>query len=496
MIKQIFDMYDKIPEGVDTDSLEPEMNIDPEDIKKSVLASINNQKNSSKKKAFNKKLTLTLIAAVVGISILGTVSAAAFGGFKKIFGERFAGNEVSNIIYPGENADLNTNKNIKAELIGIIGDNNEVMAAVSLTKSDGSAFVDYKDTENTILTPSLTMRCVNDKGEVIQPLPYNFYHGYDMEQKYNGSDEDYIKASISDQTKAQFNTTNHAYIGTGNDGTEVCHDDPDYDMRLTDQKTANLIYDIKREYFSLKGETMSVKQDFLYILHKDETLLECTWNLYDVHNDNLEKVTDEVIEVINQRKDALKENQTIIMLTDRVRNDNINSWNSFNVKCTLYMVTTEKIDIDFKGSWKLDYEPKTIEMKTADNLNFDGINFKVSNLTAGSLGTEMTISTNEDITSFGEENHTNLWIKKLLTGDVEITLKNGKKLKGLFYTNQAIPEDYFAGRKNGTSFKIHLSYYKYNKYNNMNIWTSLDPDEIESITIGSQQVTSPDLSTH
>ena len=112
MKKQIFDMYDKIPEGVDINSIDSEMEIDSMDIKKAVISKINSEK-AKKKVGFSKKLAITLIAAAVGITVLGTVGVGAMGGFNQAFGERFSGEKV-NGIYSGGNVNIKTNDNVKA----------------------------------------------------------------------------------------------------------------------------------------------------------------------------------------------------------------------------------------------------------------------------------------------------------------------------------------------------------------------------------------------
>ena len=150
MKKQIFDMYDKIPDGVDVNTVEPDMIIDPAKIKREVVTMIKTGK--VRKSSFRKKLTITLIAAAVGTAVLGTIGVGAMGGFNEAFGERFSGEKI-NGIYPGGNVSISTNDDVKAELLGIAGDKNKVMAAVTVKKADGSALVDYDDIENTIIIP-------------------------------------------------------------------------------------------------------------------------------------------------------------------------------------------------------------------------------------------------------------------------------------------------------------------------------------------------------
>ena len=490
MKKQIFDMYDKLPEGIDTDTIKPEMNIDSEKIKTEVVTMIKAGKGKKRKSSFRKKLTVTLIAAAVGTAVLGTIGVGAMGGFNEAFGERFAGERI-NGIYPGGNVNISTNDKVKAEFLGIAGDKNKVMAAVTVKKTDGSAFVDYDDIENTIVIPDIrTVNCLDENGQIPEQMPF-FLSNSSMPQIEGG---DYLYATVSAWTKMKFSSSSDYY--TNENGEDVCFDYNDYDMRLTDKNTAKMIYFIGREDYTLTGETMKVKQDKIYILHKDEMLAE---NLVDIFLTNENGISEEkreklasVLEnekkIVAEHKDSLKENQTIIAVTDREATvDNYNETDSRIVKRTLYTVTVTEVPVQLEGSWQLNYNSTEIDINTANGLAFENVPYEVENLKAGSFSSEITIKTDNDLSSFGDNSVYNGWVEDLLETDIEITMKKGEKLKGL-WSSAPIGISDISDPRDGTRFTIEISYYRYNDYNNLTVWSNLNADEIVSMKIAGQEI--------
>lgn len=490
MKKQIFDMYDKLPEGVDTDTIKPEMNIDSEKIKKEVVTMIKSGKGKKRKSSFRKKLAVTLIAAAVGTAVLGTIGVGAMGGFNEAFGERFAGEKI-NGIYPGGNVNISTNDNVKAEFLGIAGDKNKVMAAVTVKKTDGTAFVDYDDIENTIVIPDIsTVNCLDENGEALEQLPF-YLSDSSMPQTEGG---DYLYATTSAWTRMKFGMSGSYY--TNENGEDVCFDHNDYDMRLTSKDTAKMIYFIGREDYALTGETMKVKQDKVYILHKDEILTE---NLVDIFlmNENglseekrekMASVLENEKKLVAERKNSLKENQTIIAVTDREATvNNYNNTDSRIVKRTLYTATVIEVPLQLEGSWQLNYKPTEIDIDTAEGLTFENVPYKVESLKAGSFSSEITIKTDSDLSSFEKNSVYNGWVDDLLETDIEITMKNGEKLKGL-WSSAPIGISDISDPKDGTRFTIEISYYRYNDYNNLTVWSNLNADEIVSMKIAGQEI--------
>lgn len=488
MKKQIFDMYDKIPDGVDVNTVEPDMIIDPAKIKREVVTMIKTGK--VRKSSFRKKLTITLIAAAVGTAVLGTIGVGAMGGFNEAFGERFSGEKI-NGIYPGGNVSISTNDDVKAELLGIAGDKNKVMAAVTVKKADGSALVDYDDIENTIIIPDIrTVNCIDENGNIPEQLPFTMSES-SLSQTEVG---DYLYATTSAWTRMQFGKTGSFY--TNDNGEMVCFDHNDYDMRLISKDTAKMIYFIGREDYALTGETMKVRQDKIYILHKDEMLTE---NLVDIFltNENglseekrkkLASVLENEKKIAEEYKNTLKENQTIIAVTDRdAAVDNYNDTDSRIVKRTLYTATVTEVPIQLEGSWQLNYKPTEIDIDTAQGLSFENVPYTVESLKAGTFSSEITIKTDSDLSSFEKNSVYNGWVNDLLETDIEITMKNGEKLRGLWSSAPRGISD-ISDPKNGTRFTIEISYYRYDDYNNLTVWSNINADEIVSLTIGGQEI--------
>ncbi len=500
-MNRLFDNMEVLPESlenIDEATVYAQTGVSYDRIDRAVKAELGLTKS---KKHLSKRITLTLIAAVVGAAMLGTIGVGAMGGFNQAFGERFAGEKV-NGIYAGGNVDIKTNDNVQAELLGIAGDYNQIMAAVTVKKTDGTPFVPYEDLENTMVAPSLYGNCLDENGNVLEQLPFALTNS---SMRDNKNDYDYINVSTSAWTRMQFHFgDNYQYSWRADDGTEICRDDNDYDMRLTDPYTAKMIYHVGREHFSLTGETMSVHQKELYILHKDEVLAEDTVNIHIMDdgepNDDYEhffEVLEHQKKVVADNKDRLKNNQTIFVQTDRDPFVNYNNQDNGIVKRTIYVVTVDKVTIDFEGSWKLNYKPTSINLAAADDLQYGGIPYRISNLKAGTFYATMTISTDSDLSAYKvhrSHDFFNDWSLKLLSGDTKITMKNGDTLKGVWYVPysyemmEGTEAERLMGYPNGETFTAQLIYYQYNDYNNLTVWSNLNPEEIASITIDGTEI--------
>ena len=62
-----------------------------------------------------------------------------------------------------------------------------------------------------------------------------------------------------------------------------------------------------------------------------------------------------------------------------------------------------------------------------------------------------------------------------------------RKLRGLWSSAPRGISD-ISDPKNGTRFTIEISYYRYNDYNNLTVWSNINADEIVSLTIGGQEI--------
>ena len=127
--KNIFNYMLTDPENIDEKTIYEETGVNTDNVKALVMDKIHENKTTSLKKNHKKRWTISLIAAAAAVAVVGT-TAAATGSFNSTFGQWFAGFESEKL-----------NCNFK----GIAGDKSEVYAVMSLTKKDGSKFVENTD---------------------------------------------------------------------------------------------------------------------------------------------------------------------------------------------------------------------------------------------------------------------------------------------------------------------------------------------------------------
>ncbi len=105
-----------------------------------------------KKHFSGKRLTITLVAAAIGLSTIG-VGAAATVSFQQAFGDVFTG-ESPEGVSNGTNLFVETNKQVNVDFLGVCGNSDSAYASVSVKKSDGSSFVPslyVQDGQNTVI---------------------------------------------------------------------------------------------------------------------------------------------------------------------------------------------------------------------------------------------------------------------------------------------------------------------------------------------------------
>ena len=124
-----------------------------------VLELVKNEIGEKKVLPFGKKrktaIKITaLIAAVLTVSV---ITASALDGFNAAFGSLFAGDSPDGL-YSGGNVEIESEAT-NVEFLGIAGDDYIAAAALRLTKTDGTPYVD--DIANTWIAPAST----NDEAE-------------------------------------------------------------------------------------------------------------------------------------------------------------------------------------------------------------------------------------------------------------------------------------------------------------------------------------------
>lgn len=152
--KEVFNNLEDDLINIDENSVFEDMNIDIDidKIKAKVFERLNtnmdndnvNRKSSVSKKRYTKKFRITLIAAVIVVSmILGTTAIYATGTFQSIFGGFFGGNLNSAGLHNGNNVTFESpDPNINAQLLGITGDERQVYAMIEVSHKDETPITD------------------------------------------------------------------------------------------------------------------------------------------------------------------------------------------------------------------------------------------------------------------------------------------------------------------------------------------------------------------
>lgn len=144
-----FDKFDEF-ENINASILD-EMEIDIDSIKNRVYAQT---RKKPRKIKLSRRITIGLIAAAVGVGIIGTTAFASLGGIGAVFGSIFTGNMNAAGLYDGGEVEFTTtDKNLNVEFLGVTGDDNDVYAMMRAVRKDGSEFVDEGHTDS-IYSPS------------------------------------------------------------------------------------------------------------------------------------------------------------------------------------------------------------------------------------------------------------------------------------------------------------------------------------------------------
>ena len=139
--RNIFNYMLNEPENIDEKTIYENTGVNADNVKELVMNKIHESKSADKKNR-KKKITFTLIAAAAAVAVLGT-TAAATGSFNSVFGEMLAG-EMKGGMYAGGNVQVQSD-DLDIDFKGIAGDKHEVYGMMTITKKDGSAFVENTD---------------------------------------------------------------------------------------------------------------------------------------------------------------------------------------------------------------------------------------------------------------------------------------------------------------------------------------------------------------
>ncbi len=102
--------------------------------------------------------------------------------------------------------------------------------------------------------------------------------------------------------------------------------------------------------------------------------------------------------------------------------------------------------------------------------------YRIDHISAGSFDISITVGTDAPVEG---------WKEALMNSQVDITLKNGDILKGLWgydYTSDSAFSD------SSSTAALKIAYYQYNDYNNLTAWTNINADDITSVKIDGTEI--------
>lgn len=483
----IFDTIGTLPTEITTGSVTAETGVDTENVRSMVFDEIHSSKGKKGKKAFRKRLTVILVAAAVGVAALGTVTAGAMGGFNNVIGEHFSGENL-NGVYAGGDVNIQTADGIKAELAGVAGDDSSAMSIIQISKADGSELVsDYRnayvrnhDVLDYTLNEKIDFANINveeyakylEKNDIIEdekyPLVLSSNAKNNQEYEYNQA---YIKMP------AWVQVTNHDYW-TQNEGKAGMKDE----YYLTDSShisgyymynfgAAGYSYDEENGHtINPKGETAEIEQKALYIYQPVKIIHE--GSIADWFDDK--KI---MVETLKKYAPSITEDEVI----------------TYDPETFRWMIAKKTVlNIDLNASYKLNYKNTDVEFAPTNNtLAFDNISYTVNSIHSGPFVTALNITVNDDITSYDIPEYGNYfdfygyhngWLEKFgFHSDIRINLTNGKSVDAVINcVSSGASFD-----ENGGTFSCLVGYYD----DSQNIWLTINPSEIKSITIAGQTIT-------
>lgn len=465
MKNYIFDTYSHLPEEIDPSTIQTVENFNTENVRSIVMKEIQNKNQKTKKtRNFKKHTGIILIAAALGVAALGTIGAGAMGSFNSDFAEHFAGQKI-NGVYPGGNIQISTDKNYHAELVGVAGDKENAMAAVSFTKADGTPFADPTQAENIYITNYSNDPAI-DLGTVDGVL-------YEFNSDNYLQTEETISISTSEWAKMKMNLYHDSAADTPYSSFYLA---PDGSIKAT--YLCNRTYMMNNGGFgnehnySLSGETMTINNQDLYIYHDEKMIFEKDLNLLFTNPEAVEEfnqANEEAKEAVLAVKDQLTDGKIIRRHITRNYSHEADAEHGY-VTVKFYISTYEKINLDFNGSWKLNYKTNdSVSLQPTDQtLNFDNVEFTVNSIDSQAFEASIQLSFSE---TPSQE-----WLEKFeKTNNIIITLKDGTKLTGMWGWNNVLTDN---------TVTMNLLYCRYDA-NSLysDVWTYVDAEQIASIQI-------------
>lgn len=471
--KHIFDTIGKLPEEISTESVVTDTGVDTENVRRMVFNEIHSGKKT--KKPFRKRLTVTLVAATLGIAAVGTLTVGAMGGFNKAFGEFFAGEQSSAKLYSGGFVNINNSSDYNVKLLGVAGDEYNAYATLTIQNTDGSEFTAAPDTD---YIRSYLSDYDPDNSDYISTA---------VEGEYTFNEYDSVSLKIpfityltSDRYYYHFDT------GYTDFGGELYYG-------FTDNSTINCmaLYRSTNEIepLNLKGEEMKVEINDLYIYHEIEDICETTivYPSPDEENQEIDFTQqDEADKKIREIRKNLKDDQAVVY---RIKIGNDGKHLTMTTSYALANVT--KLTVDMTGTWRLNYrDDTTIEIPNAEktivhnlrNKENETVSYDVKGIKASSFAVTVNIQAEEKAAEYDDSvwgGYNDLYAEISLSDPI-ITLENGEKIIGYFQSDTNSGSYYY---ETGGNFNIEFMY----TINDQRV--VINPEEIKSIELEGETIT-------
>ena len=386
----IFDYLKTDPENIDEATIYENTGVDKKNVREIVMKKVH--ESAAPKKNKRKTITISLIAAAAAVAVLGT-TAAATGSFHAVFGEWFAG-EMQGGMYAGGHVQSSSN-DLNVDFKGVVGDKHDAYGMMTITKKDGSAFVE--NTDDYFIGSSMssdTVDCtISAWDQMMDKLMY-----YQQEMRYG----------------------------------EVGYD-------LADANTINAYVHYGSEGFNIIGETLTVKESSVVLYHVDKIL--CTSQEIDAYwaelrEKNIGTVnSDETIfaKTAEPYVDSLKDDQTTIITP----------------KGDWAIVTTSSFDLSYDLSVQLNYKDTSRSFPNASGMKvtYNNAEMTIKNLEAMpfAIRIDMLYPTEDQQKIQNNFNDT-------LANQIDVTMKDGT----VYHGNN--PSSYTSDNVERVSFSFYTDY--------------------------------------
>ena len=372
------------------------------------------------KKQIKKKTMFALISAAA-VLVLGVVTVGASGSFDSTFGEFFAGEAVDGLYGKGD-ASVSVKGDLKAEFMGVTGDNTSAYAAISVKKADGSSFAD-KDKDVVILFGEDISVDKNGKESMIDCFDYDIT----------------MKNPI-------FDFSHHSFSGG-------------YDCSLSSDDTIKILFSISGSDVSPKGKEFEFSAGPELCLYQiDKRLCEAEYG---------EAESDKLYDSMKKYLPELKDGQVILRYYDEV----LNKW---------FLVIADKTVYNFElsANVKMNYhtEYKEFDITSDKTAGDKQTKLVINEVTAGAF----TVCVKGEASSITEKGASDI-ADDISKSSVYLTMKDGSRIEiECCNSMQFGVEQPGAGMEGTAEFSWTFKYPSTLRYKN----GIIDPDDIESLTVG------------